>query len=1192
MMEKLEPDEPVDATDEELAVALEGLIERRESGIGEERVAAEGATGSNGAKGGCPGADDWLRFAAGQSTPAEGDALLAHAAFCPSCAQNLRLSLRVLDEHISPEETEELGRQASSSAQWQRRLAGELAATPRRRSTVPNLYLRIGAGVAASLLLAVPLAIWWQNANSPERLLAEAYERGRIFALRMPGAGYSVEAPGTHLRGGATDREPSVLLDARTRIERKLENAPQDPHWLELQARSDVLEENFNPAVDILDRLLAQGPVTAGLLTDDAAAYFQRGQATGSENDRATALDYLRRADELAPGDPVVLFNEAVVMEDRGQMMNAVETWNRYLRFERDPKWQAEGRSRLSALEQKLNRMKSHESRMEQLLSTPEAMRALAADAGMMAGIDEELASTLLPRILHSAFPPPVDRSRGSPCAEDCQAARFLLKALGDSLQRNHQDPWLNQFLPADSSSSSEGFIQAADLLGRAMDANVRGSYADGSELAHKSQLLFHQVGDNAGEDRAGIEQAYAQQRSFNSTDCRDSARALLSRDPQFAWIRISAIAQEAICNAGPGTAAQRTAAAEEVSRLARDHGYTFLEFRAANMAAGWALESGDAEDAWRIDLDTVRRFYAGDYPPSRIAWTIGGLADLEQSTPRRHLGLITNREFLALLELTGSRELIPSERMSLAAAAIRAGAISEAEDEMRQAQSEMALQTDAKPSRAILAEDEIAMAGFYLGRRDLKKASETLDAADRNLAGDDNAVHRRTYAAARGELELALARPAEAEALLRNAILGEEQQEKSALAAGNVVFAEQNRDLYAVLAGVWLEQGRPGDEILALWERYRLSILGEPAPVCPNRGLDCLKANVGNALRRMGHSRLMGQVVLPDRVLIYVGGSHGVSWTSLPVGKDELLDAAEPLERAASSPDASLDAADQAGRRIGDLLFRGLDESQRSGSALFLEPDPQLGNLPWPAVETTVGPIGLRFDLEEMPSLLLASRPGAQWHAVGNPLVVGASVAQGEDALLPEVPREARDVARYLRRPDVLVGGDATGARVSARIDDATAIHFAGHAEQHGGATRLLLAGSSGTAAPYLDSAILRQHPPHAARLAVFSACSSGKREEYWNHGMGDIVNTLAGLGVPEVVVTRWQIDSASAVPMMDAFYDGLARGFTVPQSLTQARLSLIRDPRYRHPYYWAAYYASGMGNTDLREVFHGDNR
>jgi len=69
--------------------------------------------------------------------------------------------------------------------------------------------------------------------------------------------------------------------------------------------------------------------------------------------------------------------------------------------------------------------------------------------------------------------------------------------------------------------------------------------------------------------------------------------------------------------------------------------------------------------------------------------------------------------------------------------------------------------------------------------------------------------------------------------------------------------------------------------------------------------------------------------------------------------------------------------------------------------------------------------------------------------------------------------------------------------------------------------------------------------------------------------------------------VATRWQIDSASAVPMMDSFYNGLAGGLTVPEALTAARQSLMRDPRYRHPYYWAAWYASGWGRSNLTQVF-----
>jgi CHAT domain-containing protein len=240
------------------------------------------------------------------------------------------------------------------------------------------------------------------------------------------------------------------------------------------------------------------------------------------------------------------------------------------------------------------------------------------------------------------------------------------------------------------------------------------------------------------------------------------------------------------------------------------------------------------------------------------------------------------------------------------------------------------------------------------------------------------------------------------------------------------------------------------------------------------------------------------------------------------------------------------------------------------------------LGNLPWPAVETAAGPIGLHFSLEESPSLLLASHPPP---VGGKPLIVGASIASGHDQPLPEVVPEARAVARISGDSNLLLADQATQPQVLARIEAASAIHFAGHAAQQDGSTRLLLAPAG--APGWLDSDLLRRHPPRAARLVVFSACSTGKKEAGWNHGMSDIVATMASLGVPDVVATRWQIDSGSAIPMMDAFYGGLANGMPVPQALTAARRSMLGDVRYQHPYYWAAWYASGSGNSGSRPVF-----
>ncbi len=1147
------------------------------------------------AAGSCPETGAWLRLASGDAAPRERQALLAHAALCTGCLARLRNSRQILSEEITPEESAALQQLTSTKPQWQELLASQLAQTAHSSPRAGNLlrFAWLSGAVAAVLVLGLSAALWWRQ-NAPEKLLAEAYTQSRTMDLRVPGAGFAPVKPQAHLRGGAGDREPAQLLSARAQIERKLEQAPTDAHWLQLQARAETLEEHYDGAIDILDRLLAAGPVTASLLLDDGTAYFMRGTATGSENDRATALDNLRRADELAPNDPVVLFNEAIVMEDRGQVMNAVETWNRFLKFEQETKWQDDGRKRLQSLEEKLNRVKTHESRMQQHLATPEAMRALAADSATLAGIDEEFSTTLLPRLLDAAFPLPVDRSRGSPCEEKCAAARTLLDALAASLLRNHQDSWLKVFLPSESSPIRIEYIDATHALGQAIDADTRGDYASAERASLQSRDLFRKLGNVAGADRAEVERAYALQRSYTFAKCHQAAESLLVNKKQFGWIQAQATALDAGCNMSPGTAAGNTPLLERAIALARSHHYVLQDLRDENERGGAAAELGNTETAWRLSTDVLRRFYEGDYPPFRGATTMAGVALIEDSTPRKQLDLLLNRESVALFSLSRNSALLADARTYLVNAAIRAGFLAEAEAQLALVKEEAGLAPEQKGSLSFQAESEIAMARLHLEQGDVKSAAKLLDAAHNHMVGEDNYFQLSRYAVARGELELAQGDSNTAESTLRAAILKEELEGKG-VGRENITYARENRDLYSALAGIWMVQARPSLEILALWERYRLRVLGISVPTCSGARLDCLKTQIADTLARRhqqkGQELLVGQIVLRDRVLTYQAEGDRVDWSQHLIRREELIAATASLERVVSSPATSQLSVDQAARRLGGLLFANLNTTRVR--SLVIESDPLLGNVPWSAVETADGPLGLHVDLEEVPSILLdhadsAKEPGS----AGRPLIVGASVTASGSPLLPEALDEAQMIARNSSNPNLLLADQATEAHVVALMRSASIVHFAGHAMEYEGATRLLLAPSGlRNDKPYLDSALLRQYPPRAARLVVFSACSTGKREQGWNHGMGDIVDTLASIGVPEVVATRWQIDSASAVPMMDAFYRGLANGLTVPQALTAARQSLVRDARYRHPYYWAAYYASGVGTTDLREVFHGSS-
>ncbi len=1208
----------------DLAHALDELIAARSSAgtPGGSNGEAQSAVRLESSSGRCPQPAAWSLLLSGEAQPFEADELFTHAADCPDCA-NL---LRSLTADPSAAEIATIQTFSSASGDWQQKLAVRLAATARRpanesRKTSESkrnrsaLFLWGGVALAATLLLAVGAVLVWRGMNSPERLLAKAYSQSRIYEFRVPGAAFASVTPQLHLRGGSSGREAAPLLDARARIEKELEAAPDDPHWLQLEARADILEENFDPAIDILDRLLARGPVTAGLLADDATAYYQRGAATGSENDRSTALEYLRRADELTPGDPVVLFNEALVMEDRAQVMNAVETWNRYLRFERDPLWLAEGRRHLQDLEQKLNQLKTHQSRIDRYLAAPDARRALAADSAALARFDDELANYDLPQLLDHAFPLPVDRSRGSPCNEDCLSARTLLYALAASLQRNHQDSWLTQLLPSPSSTPQLAFVRAAHLLAAASREDQTGEFLNGKMHAAQAVQAFRALHNPSGEERSRLELSYSLNRNSDVPGCYREAHAVVGRNPNFVWPMLYALTQDHQCDPSPNSIPENDPVFWHIADLARKYHYKLVELRARNLIAGAEVDAGNAETAWRVYLPVVRDFYAADLPPVRLYQSLEGLQEAEGLTPRIRSTYLLEREVLGVLALTRAVGNIPAERYKLASIAIRAGQIPEGKEQMRIAQAELAANGNEKSLTLLLTEDELLMAQTYLERGDLSAAVDTLNRVHARMEGKHNTFFEREYAAQRGQLELTLGHPGEVEPILRSALFDEEKIAGS-LGAATISRAQDDHSLYAALAGVWLAQGRDGEDVLALWERYRMRILGIPVPICPDKEFTCEKPTLMRALARLGDDQVIGQVVLNDRLLVYRAVAGGVSWKELPVSNGDVMAAVESLERSVTSPSTPLAEIDRAAQKAGSLFLSQLQSTGPHAAVpeLLLEPDPMLGNLPWPAVEAASGPIGLHFNLAESPSLLLNGPDSAalsQPLIQGRPLIVGASVAADERQVLPEVIREAKAVAAFSSSPTMLLGSEATEAGVLTRLPNAASIHFAGHAAEELGATRLLLARSpslqaqSGPETPsaspanaegrpavigtsWLDSALIRSHPPRAARLAVFSACSTGKKEEGWNHGMGDIVSALASVGVPDVVSTRWQIDSSSALPLMDSFYQGLAAGQTVPQALTSARLALRRDPRYRHPYYWAAWYASGRGTATLTQIFH----
>jgi CHAT domain-containing protein len=66
---------------------------------------------------------------------------------------------------------------------------------------------------------------------------------------------------------------------------------------------------------------------------------------------------------------------------------------------------------------------------------------------------------------------------------------------------------------------------------------------------------------------------------------------------------------------------------------------------------------------------------------------------------------------------------------------------------------------------------------------------------------------------------------------------------------------------------------------------------------------------------------------------------------------------------------------------------------------------------------------------------------------------------------------------------------------------------------------------------------------------------------------------------GSPATVASQWKVDSSSTSDFMLEFHRRL-RGNNKAKALQGAALSVMRNPAYRHPFYWSGFVLLGEGN------------
>jgi CHAT domain-containing protein len=315
------------------------------------------------------------------------------------------------------------------------------------------------------------------------------------------------------------------------------------------------------------------------------------------------------------------------------------------------------------------------------------------------------------------------------------------------------------------------------------------------------------------------------------------------------------------------------------------------------------------------------------------------------------------------------------------------------------------------------------------------------------------------------------------------------------------------------------------------------------------------------------------------------------LKYVNLPGSADEVRRKVADFHSALAQRDPGYDSL---GRELYGLLIAPVANELQDVRTVCIIPDEFLWTLPFQALTTTGGNYFLQeYSLYYAPSLTILNEltlrrrqqaSNESLIAFGNPVIGKDEKLNQNLHPIADAETEVAGVERAVRSSvkKVFVGAQAEEKTFKALAPQYATIHVATHGvldNREPLNSYLLLTRTDGDSE---NDGLLRAGEivdMHLnADLAVLSACETGNGRISAGEGVVGMSWAFLVAGARSVVVSQWRVNSASTSKFMQNFYGALARhndpvGPDKSQALREASLSLLKDRRYRHPFYWAGF-------------------
>jgi CHAT domain-containing protein/tetratricopeptide (TPR) repeat protein len=1129
----------------------------------------------------CPSDEEWMRVVAGIELGEVSRQMLDHAAHCDHCGPFVHQLSQEFSDSVSLKETHIVQNLESSSPLWQRNMAARLSVSlglkERRTSRSPASW-SWRAPVFGCAAVAITAIVVWGLLLRPEkrvqRLIAEAYTERRNLEPRFPGA---VFAPVRVERAQHTSHldSPSSLLEAEREITNSLSAHPSDPFWLQSRARAELLEGNYSGAIDALHQALAAATKTPALLIDLATAYSERADATGDSEDYGRAIDLLGQALQLSPRDPIALFNRALISQKALLFSQSVEDWKAYLQIDPTGPWADEARSRLQ--EAQREQQKRKQSSLRPLL-TPEQFASLKlADVSVVDVIDEQFDAYYnkgLSVWLPLAYP------RNGAHTPDVVAARRALAKLAQISVSRHSDRWWVDLL---SGASSPSFPMAVNFLASAVTDNEHGS----TNASHASATLALQLfrssnGNPAGILKADLEDLYAFNIEQNAENCSSRLRSIHSLPSNYSYrhLQIEALIQRGNClwlheNLGDALAAYSSAI-----NNAKDSGFRAILLGAEDhwsMAAG---AGGNHDGAWKIANDGLKQFWDGRFEDVRGYNFYYSLYEIARSRREPSLEVAIWKEAMPLTESSQDLAQVAVAHSLFGNSALDAHDSVQAADQFNQANTLFAQAPQSEATRLAQLEVETRLGGVEVDLGRHHEAAARMQRIEPEIARLSDDYLKVLFYDKFARALIDEGNKYAGEMALKTATHLAELQLQSVRDDASRIQWKINASVpYRDLVTLLLDR-RDVEGALELWEGFKAARpLYPTANSSPRSAPDYAGPHrVLARARQLSKATVISYALFPHQLVIWVYDDRGIKSYRTDLRSDDLSDRVSGFREMCSNPKSDLGLLRKQARSLFAILVAPIGQFLQPGRALVIELDEGLNGLP---VEALLDDDN-RYLGERCPILFSLGILNESRGLAGTPVTRNASALvvavpaprdSGQNSIHPlsDVVEEAQAVAHQFTNAHFLAGSSATLGQVLNFLPDVAVFHFAGHSSNSYTSAGLLLFDGPLTSKVLQNARILQ------TQLVVLSGCDTEEGSLGEVDATDSLVASFTRAGVPRIIASRWNVDSAVTLRFMNAFYASLSAGSRVEQSLVHAQ-KVVRDgPGTIHPFYWAAFAVFG---------------